>query len=110
MASVRESVRFNTLDRDEAKMLDYLEHYVQEGKKSAFIKDALLMYIEFIENGLYESPFIGEVKEEEKKSKFHNLIEKTKLGEVSDLMDDSFLSEEEVNNLLNQDIFAEDIE
>lgn len=84
MASVRETLRLNTEIQEEAKILDYLGQ-VHDKKKSAFIREALTLYIEFIENGLCECPFIGEVKEEEvKESKFSGLITQARLGTISE--------------------------
>lgn len=69
----KETIRLNLNNREEAKIAYYLDR-TREGMKSAFIKEALEMYIEAIEQGLYECPLIGE--EPVKEPKFKGMIEK----------------------------------
>lgn len=69
---VRETIRFNMNNPIERKMVKYLGE-VKGKRKGAFIKEAMEMYIEAIEQGLYDCPFFKE--EEEVESKFKNIVQ-----------------------------------
>lgn len=83
---VRETIRFNMNNPIERKMVKYLGE-VKGKRKGAFIKEAMEMYIEAIEQGLYDCPFFKE--EEEVESKFKNIVQE-KLASQDNIEEDIF--------------------
>lgn len=85
MNDTRETIRFNINNPMDAKIVDYLGR-VQDKKKGAFIKEALEMYIEAIEQGVYECPYLGEKKLAV--SKFSNIINNKTENTTAKTLDD----------------------
>lgn len=70
---IRETIRFNYNNPSERKMVEYLNKVIGK-RKGAFIKEALEMYIEAIEQGVYECPFLKEEEVVIPESKFKNIV------------------------------------
>lgn len=108
MADIRETIRLNPNLEDEARIIEYLNQ-VQNKKKGAFIKDALNMYIQFIEEGLYKCPYIGEIEKEIKENKFAGLVNQTRLGILSNTLEEgistSFDEIDKEYDIIINDIF-----
>ena len=102
--SIKKTIRLNPSNSVENRILVYLD-LVQDKKEGAFIKEALDLYIEFIENNLYNCPYLlsnGDV-EELKESKFTDLVDKLQVKEEKS---------EENNNIglfgLDRSLFIDD--
>ena len=101
---IRETVRFNMNNPIERKMVKYLGE-VKGKRKGAFIKEAMEMYIEAIEQGLYDCPFFKE--EEEVESKFKNIVQE-KLASQNTIEEDIFNTD--VSNINFDDLDFDDFD